>query len=119
MTLAIVLVIAAVVVTSRMWLRLRGRSTRNPRQIRAVSEPIMGDIGLVAAREVRERIRGKVFRVGTLITLAVVAAAIIVPVLHQGRSHPQQVGVVGALSAPLRAAVVVAGTGIGSIVPLG
>jgi ABC-2 type transport system permease protein len=78
----------------------------------------MGDIGLVAAREVRERIRGKVFRVGTLITLAVVAAAIIVPVLHQGRSHPQQVGVVGALSAPLRAAVVVAGTGIGSIVHL-
>jgi ABC-2 type transport system permease protein len=80
--------------------------------------PFTSDVGLVAAREVRERIRGKIFRVGTLLILAVVAAAIVIPVLHTGKSHLQQVGVVGALSAPLRAAVVASGTSIGITVHL-
>ena len=73
---------------------------------------------MVAAREVRERIRGKIFRVGTLLILVVVAAAIVIPVLHTGKSHPQQVGVVGALSASLRATVVSSGTSIGTTVHL-
>ena len=80
--------------------------------------PFTSDVGLVAAREVRERIRGKIFRVGTLLILVVVAAAIVIPVLHTGKSHPQQVGVVGALSASLRATVVASGTSIGTTVHL-
>ena len=62
-----------------------------------------GDVGLVAAREVRQRIGGRVFRVGTLLMLAAAAAAIVVPVLERGK-HTERVGVVGAVSAPARAA---------------
>ena len=72
----------------------------------------------MAAREVRERFRGKVFRVGTLLILLVVAGAIVVPVLNSGKSRPQRVGVVGALPAPLRAAVVASATSVGTTVHL-
>jgi ABC-2 type transport system permease protein len=72
----------------------------------------------VAGREVRQRLRGRLFRVGTLLILAVVAAAIVIPALNKGKSHTQQVGVVGALSPPLRAAVVATGTSIGTTVRL-
>ncbi|HEY3873475.1 MAG TPA: ABC transporter permease [Actinocrinis sp.] len=50
---------------------------------------------LVAAREIRERLRGRIFRIGTLILLALIAAAIVVPVLTRGKPHVQQVGLVG------------------------
>ena len=105
------------VVALRVWRRRRGRSTGRSR-IRGGLGPFTSDVGLVAAREVRERIRGKIFRVGTLLILVVVAAAIVIPVLHTGKSHPQQVGVVGALSASLRATVVSSGTSIGTTVHL-
>ena len=105
------------VVALRVWRRRRGRSTGRSR-IRGGLGPFTSDVGLVAAREVRERIRGKIFRVGTLLILVVVAAAIVIPVLHTGKSHPQQVGVVGALSASLRATVVASGTSIGTTVHL-
>jgi ABC-2 type transport system permease protein len=67
---------------------------------------------------VRERIRGRLFRVGTLVILAVVAAAIVIPVIHNGKPQPQRVGVVGSLTAPLRAAVVASGKSIGASVRL-
>ena len=41
-----------------------------------------GEIRLVAAREIRERTRGRIFRVGTVLILAAVAAAIVIPVLR-------------------------------------
>jgi ABC-2 type transport system permease protein len=51
-------------------------------------------------REIRERVRGRIFRVGTLVILVAVAAAIIIPTVHTGSSGPtiQKVGVVGGLS---------------------
>jgi ABC-2 type transport system permease protein len=64
----------------------------------------LADAGLVAAREVRERVRGRVFRVSTALLLAAVAAAIAIPALTKAKAHPQQVAVVGALPAPLRTA---------------
>jgi ABC-2 type transport system permease protein len=67
---------------------------------------INSEVGLVAARELRERFRGRVFKVGTLFILLVVAAAIVIPVLQQGQQGPQRVGVVGTLSTSLRASVV-------------
>ena len=42
-----------------------------------------GDVGLVARREVRERVKGRTFRVGTLIILLAVAAAVTIPVLRK------------------------------------
>jgi len=53
-----------------------------------------------------------------LFILAVVAAAIVIPVLNSGKAQPERVGVVGSLSAPLRAAVVASGSSIGVTVHL-
>ena len=64
-----------------------------------------GYTGLVAAREVRQRIRGRIFRVGTILILAAVGAAIVVPALNKEKTGPQQIGVVGALPVPLRSAI--------------
>jgi ABC-2 type transport system permease protein len=56
----------------------------------------LGDVGLVAMREIRERVRGRIFRIGTLIILLVVAAAIVIPALHKGSAPTtQKVGIVG------------------------
>jgi len=114
----IILVILAVVVALRVWLRRRRRSNRNQSRAPAGLALLKGDVGLVAAREVRERVRGKVFRVGTLLILLVVAGAIVVPVLNSGKSRPQRVGVVGAFPAPLREAVVASATSVGITVHL-
>jgi ABC-2 type transport system permease protein len=80
--------------------------------------PLPGDIGLVAARELRVRVRGRVFRIGTLLVLAGVSAAIVIPTLLGGKATIQRVGVVGTLSAPIRAAVVADGPAIGATVEL-
>jgi ABC-2 type transport system permease protein len=98
------------------------RVTRGPRRRPALPAltallAASGDVGLVAAREVRQRIGGRVFRVGTVLMLTAAAAAIVVPVLERG-AHTERVGVVGALSAPARAAVVSAGTSVGDTVHL-
>ena len=87
-------------------------STKPPR--RSVLVSLFGDAGLVAQREIRERIRGRVFQVGTAIILLVVVAAIVIPVLTKSKSQPEQVGVVGTLSSPLRAAVMTRADALGT-----
>lgn len=77
-----------------------------------------GAIPLVAAREIRERARSRMFRVGTLVILAGVAAGVVVPVLVRGSVPRVTVGVVGTLSAPLRVTVVAAGKATGAKVSL-
>ena len=53
---------------------------------------------MVAAREIKERVRGRIFRVGTVFILVAVAAAIVIPTLHSGGGPTRQtVGVVGSL----------------------
>ena len=105
----IVLVLVAVVVALRLWTRRRGRE-----RTASWSWPAVGDVGLVAGREVRERLRAKVFRFGTLVVLAVVAAAIIIPKVESGQHHPQQVGVVGPLDTSLRQSVEASAKSIGT-----
>ena len=80
--------------------------------------PLPGDVGLVAARELRERLRGRAFRIGTLLILVVIGAAIVIPAVRGDKASVQRVGVVGALSAPLRAAVVADGSAAGVSVTL-
>ncbi len=59
----------------------------NPPALRLL--PLPGDIGLVAAREFRERVRGRVFRIGTLLVLVIVSAAIVIPTLIGSKGdHP-------------------------------
>jgi ABC-2 type transport system permease protein len=73
---------------------------------------LFGVTGLVAGREVRQRLRGRVFRVATVLLLLGVAAAIIIPVATRGEAQPQRVGVVGPLSPDLRAAVATAAASV-------
>ncbi len=63
-------------------------------------EDALGDVGMVAGREIRERVRGRIFRVGTLVMLVAVGAAIVIPTFHRngGGLTTQRVGVVGGLS---------------------
>ena len=73
----------------------RGLGERRPR-FRVDTDLSLGDVGLVAMREIRERVRGRIFRIGTLVILLVVAAAIVIPTLHKGGAlTAQTVGIVG------------------------
>ncbi|MGD1011312.1 MAG: ABC transporter permease [Acidimicrobiales bacterium] len=103
----------AIVVALRVWRGRRNRSTRGERRIPSRATIFKSDVGLVAAREVRERVRGRVFRVGTLLVLAVVAGAIVIPVVTRSQPQTQQVGIVGELPAPLRATIVASASSIG------
>jgi ABC-2 type transport system permease protein len=78
----------------------RSRTGNRRRRSQAV-ENAFGDVGLVAGREIRERIHGRIFRIGTLVLLIAVAAAIVIPTLHSSSSNGptiQTVGIVGPLS---------------------
>jgi ABC-2 type transport system permease protein len=77
----------------------RSKPTRGLTRRRRAIEDSFGIVGMVASREIKERVRGRIFRVGTLLILVVVAAAIIVPTLHSAAGPTTQtVGVVGGLS---------------------
>ncbi len=74
-------------------------------------EAAFGDVGLVAGREIRERLRGRIFRVGTIIMLLAVSAAIVIPTLHKNSTSGtsiQKVGVVGTLSPVTRELILAA-----------
>jgi ABC-2 type transport system permease protein len=125
---------AAAVIAIRVWLfrsRRRRRSQGDPAQGTANTsaaastagrardrrrsshaiENSFGEVGMVAGREIRERIRGRIFRVGTIVLLVAVAAAIIIPTIHSKNSGPtiQTVGIVGLPSAELEQVVESAG----------
>jgi ABC-2 type transport system permease protein len=111
-----VLVIGLVVVliAIRVWLRRR----RRPRS--AVPSPLWlgpfaSDVAMISAREIRERLRGRVLRVGTVIILGVIAAAIVIPVLDKSTtSTPERVGVVGPVSMLEAELIRTSSTGVGT-----
>lgn len=71
MTHWIVIGVVAVFLVLRLGTRFRRRGKKEKRP-RLGLGPFNGDVGLVAAREIRERFRGRLFRVGTLLVLAAV-----------------------------------------------
>jgi ABC-2 type transport system permease protein len=86
-------------------------STNRPPTRWSAVESAFGDVGLVAGREIRERLRGRIFRVGTVIMLLAVSAAIVIPTLHKNSSSAtslQKIGVVGTLSPVTRELVMAA-----------
>lgn len=115
--------IVAVVVVLALVRRIRGRrATSGHAVLGAVGRVLgrrrpMGDTGLVAVREVRERLRGRFFKVITLILLGVVAAAIVIPTVHSTSRTVIKVGVVGTLSSVEDGAVhaALAHTGLSAI----
>jgi ABC-2 type transport system permease protein len=112
------LALVAVALAFRPWRRRRRPSRAGARSPLARSplarlRNLGGVVGLVAAREVRERTRSRVFRIGTLVVVLVVAAAVVIPVLRRGRHKQERVGVVGGLSDPLRTSIIAAGGAAG------
>jgi ABC-2 type transport system permease protein len=101
---AIIVAFAVVVAALRVGLRRRRRSPGR-RRTGFVVAPLTSEVGLVAVREMRERFRGKIFRLGTLLILVVVAAAIVIPTFSSGKASSRRIGVVGTLSAPMRQTV--------------
>ena len=75
------------------------RPTRPWGGVLARRDPVaLGDVGLVAIREISERVRGRIFQVGTGLVLVVVVAAVVIPTLHGKATVPTQtVGYVGTL----------------------
>lgn len=106
-----VLVLVVALIFAALRLRRRsaagGRLLRRRRTPRAVPE-LFGVAGLIAAREVRQRLRGRVFRIATLLLLVGVAAAVVIPVATKGKSGAQRVGVVGTSTTAVRQAIAVA-----------
>ncbi len=92
--LAVLVVVVAVVRLSRRRRHRDGSAPGGRRPGRLGDRRLLGTTGLVAGREVRERLRGRVFRVVTLILFAIVGAAVVIPTLNGGTSTRQPVGVV-------------------------
>lgn len=77
------------VALARRW-RRGARSPRLATFARTGWERRFGTTGLVAGREVHERLRGPLFRIITLVLLAVVAAAILIPALQKGHAAARE-----------------------------
>ena len=110
MTRAIVYPIVAVVVALSLFRRLRRRRDRGQQARRTRTDNplsgLFGLIGMIAAREIRERLRGRLFRVVTIVLLLVVAAAVVIPTIHSSSKQTEHVGYVGTLSSTLREEIV-------------
>ena len=74
-----------------------------------LSDRLNGEVALIARREIRERTRGRLFRVVTALLLVAVAAAIVIPAKTKGRASHRTVGIVGTLSQADRDIVAAAG----------
>ena len=97
----IAIVVAAALVRLGRYRRGRGRSPRTRTAVaRLRGWGLLGDTGLVAGREIRERLRGRLFWAVTVILFGVVTAVVIIPTLHARATTSQRVGVVAG-SAPL------------------
>jgi ABC-2 type transport system permease protein len=110
----LILAVASVLIAARLRRRpATGTSAVPLERRRARSAPgLQGVVWLIAAREVRQRLRGRVFRIATLLLLAGVAAAVVVPVATKGEAHAQQVGLVGTPTPQLRRAIASAATDV-------
>jgi ABC-2 type transport system permease protein len=109
-------IVAAVVlgVGLRVWRRRRRKAAAAKPS--SYLDAFSGGVGLVAAREIRERLRTRLFKVGTLIILLVVAAAIVIPTVRHSTAVPQRVGVVGALSPAERASTLASASAVATTV---
>jgi ABC-2 type transport system permease protein len=96
---AIPVIVAAlvVVILIRLGLRRKRSPSRSPfgwLAARVRGRKLFDDTGLIAGREIRERLRSRLFRVVTVILLAVVAAAVVIPTIHSATAQSKRVGVV-------------------------
>jgi ABC-2 type transport system permease protein len=99
------------------WLRRR-RAARALRPIHVPSTPkiFTSSVGLVTLRELRERLHGRVFRLGTLFILIVVAFAIVLPTLSSSTTTIENIGIVGTFSASTESTIESSARSVGAIV---
>lgn len=102
MIAAIAVAVAVLALVARR-LRRRRRAPGPPRD--PAGRLDLHGAPLVASREIRERLRGRPFRVGSAFILLAVAAAIVIPVLSKSPSTPERVGLVGGATPRLVATV--------------
>lgn len=95
----VVLVLVLAVVARRRKARSDGAAPAPPGGRRSVLERLLGDAGLIAERELRDRVRGRIFRIGTLLILVAVVLSIQLTSLHKNTVPTERVGVVGAMPA--------------------
>jgi ABC-2 type transport system permease protein len=80
----------------------------------ALLDLVEGDVWLVVMREIGQRLRSRIFQIGTVVILLAVTAAVAIPQIHHGSRSALRVGVVGTMSAPLRDAIVALGPLLGT-----
>jgi ABC-2 type transport system permease protein len=78
---------------------------------------LLGDAGLVATREFADRVRGRIFRVSTLLVLVAISLAIAIPRIISTQ-NAQRVGLVSGLPSSAPAAVLGAGRRSGATIVL-
>ncbi|MGH9020766.1 MAG: ABC transporter permease [Acidimicrobiales bacterium] len=108
---ALIVVVVAVAVIVRVALRRRRRGSTTRRTARG--DGVESVVAMVAGREIRQRLRGRVFRVVTILILLVVAAAIIIPTLNTSKTATEHVVVVGTLDAPAASGLANAASAVG------
>ncbi len=104
----VILVVAVAFIVRRS---ARGQGTRQagtPRTLR-LTGAVSSGIGLVATREIQQRLRGRIFRVATIVMLVVIAAAIVIPTLGGNGNDHTKVGITGPLTSADRSAIVAVG----------
>jgi ABC-2 type transport system permease protein len=110
---AYLVALAVVLVALRLWRHHYARRTVDGGAEADRPTRHRGDVELIARREVHERTTSRVFRVGTAVVLLGVAAAVVVPVIHKGKTPVTAVGVVGATTPLARGTLRAAGAGLG------
>lgn len=98
------LIVAGAIVLS-VWRRRRRRAAAAQRRLASFPDFLSSDVSLIAAREIRQRVRGRLFRIVTLLLMLGVGAAIVVPALTKGGHAHRNVGIVGSTSTDVRAVV--------------
>ena len=106
---ALVVVVVAIRILRRRSRSVRRSSSATPRRAASTHSSVT----LVAAREIRERTKTRMFKLGTVVILVVVGAAIVVPTLNRHPSRPERVAVVGASFAGTSSALAIAGSSAG------
>lgn len=110
---AYLVALAVVLVALRLWRHRYARRTVDAETSPDRPTRLRGDVELIARREVHERTTSRVFRVGTVIVLLGVAAAVVVPVIHKGKTTVATVGVVGPTTPLARGTLRAAGASLG------
>jgi ABC-2 type transport system permease protein len=113
MKTAIIISLAVVLVGVRIWRHRYARKTVGASDESATRGRRRGDVELIARREVHERVTSRVFRIGTIIVLLGVAAAVVIPVIRKAPTPLARVGIVGPTTALVRGTLHASGTELG------